>query len=71
MLYEVGNGRHELIVADEGRSLPDDFSPGAPSKSLGMRVVRSLAKQLGGELTAGRRPDGGSCFKVSFSESHR
>ena len=69
--YEVENGRHELIVADEGRSLPENFDPAAASKRLGMRVVRSLAKQLGGELTAGRRPDGGSCFKVSFPGSLR
>ena len=68
--YEVSNGTHELIVSDEGRHLPHDFDPAAASKSLGMRVVRSLAKQLGGELTAGRRPDGGSCFKVTFSENH-
>lgn len=70
VVYEVGNGSHELIVSDEGRNLPDQFDPAAASKSLGLRVVRSLAKQLGGELTAGRRPDGGSCFKVTFSERH-
>jgi len=71
VLYEVGNGRHELIISDEGRNLPEDFDPTAASKSLGMRVVNSLAKQLGGKLTAGRRPDGSSCFKVSFPDSHR
>ena len=69
VLYEIENNRHSLIVSDEGRDLPDNFNPAAASKSLGMRVVRSLAGQLGGELTAGRRPDGGSCFKVSFPES--
>ncbi|MEO7564739.1 MAG: histidine kinase dimerization/phosphoacceptor domain -containing protein, partial [Sphingomicrobium sp.] len=68
VLYEIENERHVLIVSDEGRDLPDDFDPAGASKSLGMRVVRSLAKQLGGELSAGRRPDGGSCFKVSFVE---
>lgn len=66
ILYEVENGVHSVIVSDEGRDLPDDFDPADSSKSLGMRVVRSLAKQLGGELSAGRRPDGGSCFKVAF-----
>lgn len=69
VLYEVQNGGHSLIVCDEGCNLPDDFDPAVASKSLGMQVVRSLAKQLGGELTAGRRPDGSSCFRVSFSES--
>ena len=68
--YEVANGTHDLIVSDEGRDLPDGFDPAAATKSLGMRVVRSLATQLGGDLTAGRRPDGGSCFKVAFSRSN-
>ena len=66
VLFENGVGAHALIVSDEGRDLPDNFDPSAPSKSLGMRVVTSLANQLGGKLTAGRRPDGGSCFKVAF-----
>ncbi|MEO6433925.1 MAG: histidine kinase dimerization/phosphoacceptor domain -containing protein [Sphingomicrobium sp.] len=66
VLYEIEKEMHALIVSDEGRDLPDDFNPAAASKSLGMRVVRSLAKQLGGELTSGRRPDGGSSFRVSF-----
>lgn len=64
--YEIGEGRHELIVSDDGKSLPEGFDPSATGKSLGMRVVTSLAAQLGGDLTAGQRPDGGSCFKVSF-----
>ena len=64
--YEIGADRHALIVSDEGRYLPTDFDPAQASQSLGMRIVRSLAGQLGGELTSGHRPDGGSCFKVSF-----
>ncbi len=69
VLFENENGTHALIVSDEGRDLPDNFDPSAASKSLGMRVVTTLANQLGGELTAGRRPDGGSCFKVAFPSS--
>ncbi|MDP9057566.1 MAG: GAF domain-containing protein [Pseudomonadota bacterium] len=64
--YEIEGNQHALIVSDEGRDLPKDFDPTVASQSLGMRVVTSLAKQLGGELTSGHRPDGGSCFKVSF-----
>jgi two-component sensor histidine kinase len=64
--YEIEADRHTLIVSDDGRDLPEDFDPAAASQSLGMRVVMSLARQLGGDLTSGRRPDGGSCFKVSF-----
>ena len=71
VLFENGVGAHALIVSDEGRDLPDNFDPSAASKSLGMRVVTSLANQLGGELTAGHRPDGGSCFKVAFPSARR
>ncbi len=69
VLYEAGPDGHTLIVSDEGRNLLADFDPAAASQSLGMRVVISLARQLNGQLTAGRRPDGGTCFKVAFPES--
>lgn len=68
--YEIEGEHHSLIVSDEGRDLPKDFDPTAASQSLGMRVVTSLADQLGGKLTSGHRPDGGSCFKVSFLARH-
>ncbi|MCR5869732.1 MULTISPECIES: sensor histidine kinase [unclassified Sphingomonas] len=64
--YEIEANQHALIVSDDGRDLPKDFDPTATSQSLGMRVVVSLARQLGGVLTSGHRPDGGTCFKVSF-----
>ena len=64
--FEIDGDDYEIIVSDEGRDLPKDFDPAAASSSLGMRVVTSLARQLGGELTSGQRPDGSSCFKVSF-----
>lgn len=38
-------------VADDGIGLPDGFEIGRSSKSLGMRVVGSLTRQLGGTLT--------------------
>ena len=64
--YEIQGDQHALIVSDEGRDLPKDFDPAAATRGLGMRVVTSLAQQLGGQLTSGKRPKGGSCFKVSF-----
>ena len=64
--YEIEANQHTLIVSDEGRDLPKDFDPAAASQSLGMQVVVSLARQLGGVLTSGHRPDGGTCFKVAF-----
>lgn len=64
--YEIEGNQHALIVSDDDRDLPKDFDPAAARKSLGMRAVVSLALQLGGVLTTGHKPDGGSCFKVSF-----
>ena len=66
VVYEIDETGHSLIVSDEGTSLPEGFDPQAANNGLGMRVVTSLARQLGGELTSGRRPSGGSCFKVAF-----
>lgn len=67
VIYETGPDGHALIVSDEGRSLPESFDPAATRQSLGMRVVISLARQLGGRLTAGRHPDDRTFFRVSFA----
>ena len=67
--YRVSEGIHQLIVCDRGQGLPPEFDPAAPRPSLGMRVVMSLSKQLGGSLHAGQRPDGeGACFTVRFPD---
>lgn len=68
--YEIDPTHHTLIVSDDGRDLPKDFRPAGATQSLGMQVVMSLAAQLGGELTSGHRPDGGTCFKVVFPAPH-
>ncbi|MCJ2026498.1 sensor histidine kinase [Methylobacterium sp. J-067] len=44
-------GTLTVEVADDGVGLPAGFEIGRASKSLGMRVVGSLARQLGGTLT--------------------
>lgn len=68
--YAQEAGTHRIIVCDEGEGLPADFDPAASNKSLGMRVVTSLARQLGGTLSAADREDTpGSCFTVSFTGS--
>ena len=59
-----------LVVCDEGPGLPADFKPAGPNAGLGMRVITTLATQLGGTLDAGRRADGsGACFTVRFPSS--
>lgn len=58
--------RHDGLVvevADDGVGLPPDFEIGRASKSLGMRVVGSLTRQLGGQLTTPETPRG-ACFRL-------
>ncbi len=65
--YRVNGGTHELSVCDEGEGLPSDFDPGK-SSGLGMNVVTTLARQLGGRFGVGPNPAGrGSCFTVAFA----
>ncbi len=66
--YKVDGGMHELIVCDEGEGLPAGFDPEQSVKGLGMRVVKTLASQLGGHMAASANPTGrGSCFTVAFA----
>jgi two-component sensor histidine kinase/HAMP domain-containing protein len=44
--FRCGAGRAELLVADDGAG----FDPNAAPEALGLRLVRALAGQLGGEL---------------------
>jgi two-component sensor histidine kinase len=65
--YAAAEGAHQLVVCDEGPGLAPDFDLDGNRTSLGMRIIGSLVKQLGGKLSAGHRPDGkGACFKVAF-----
>ncbi|KAA0119932.1 GAF domain-containing protein [Methylobacterium sp. P1-11] len=50
-------------VTDDGIGLPAGFEIGRASKSLGMRVVGSLTRQLGGSLTIPAR-ETGTCFRL-------
>lgn len=54
----------ELAVADEGCGLPDDFVL-ERTASLGMTVIQSLARQLGGSVSFERRAKG-TRFAVVF-----
>jgi two-component system, sensor histidine kinase PdtaS len=57
---------HSLSVVDNGPGLPPGFDP-AKSKGLGMRIVLSLVKQIGGELHILPGDNGcGACFRVTF-----
>jgi two-component sensor histidine kinase len=58
---------YALSVSNGGPPLPEAFDPGA-SKGLGMKIIQSFTKQIGGELRIGRGDDGhGARFTVLFS----
>jgi two-component sensor histidine kinase len=57
---------HSLSVSNDGPALPEGFDPGA-STGLGMRIIQSFTRQIGGELRIGRGDDGeGARFTVLF-----
>ena len=57
---------YALSVANDGPALPEGFGPGA-SNGLGMKIIQSFVRQIGGELRIGRGDDGsGARFTVVF-----
>lgn len=67
VIYRVKGDRRELSVCDQGPGVPADFDV-AKSEGLGMKVVRVLAKQLGGRVEVMPNQNGhGACFRVSFA----
>jgi two-component system, sensor histidine kinase PdtaS len=57
---------HSLSVLDDGPGLPTGHDP-TESKGLGMKIISSLVKQIGGNLQIGRgKNDRGARFTVTF-----
>jgi two-component sensor histidine kinase len=57
---------HSLSVLDDGPGLPAGYDPAA-SKGLGMKIISSLAKQIGGKLKIAPGEHGrGATFTVAF-----
>lgn len=65
-LKEKESGIFEMTVRDSGPGLPADFNL-AKARSLGLRLVRRLSKQLYGSSTY--HFDGGAQFLVTFKET--
>jgi two-component sensor histidine kinase/ActR/RegA family two-component response regulator len=63
----MGEGRVRVSVADDGVGLPVGFDGGQSGTSIGMRVVHSMAAQLGSALEAGPAGGPGSCLSVTFA----
>jgi two-component sensor histidine kinase len=67
----VPDGRWlELAVIDDGIGPPDGFDA-ARADSLGLRIARTLAEQLGGQFTLTRQAAGGSVTQLRFPIDRR
>ncbi|MBB5261748.1 ATP-binding protein [Rhizobium leguminosarum] len=60
-----GDGTLRLSVDDDGKGLPADFDPSTTS-SLGVRLITSISRQLGGE-PKWVRLSRGTRFALEFS----
>ena len=67
---EPGKGWLTLTVADDGAGLPAGFNP-AQSSSLGLKIARSLAEQLGGTFTLTANAPLGTVARLHFPVDRR
>jgi two-component sensor histidine kinase len=61
-LKKAADGAYELRFSDRGRGLPEGFDLGE-TKSLGLKVIRGTARQLGGSVEI-KRLDKGTEFLI-------
>jgi len=64
-LARTGAEEARLVIADDGRGLPEDFRPEA-SAGIGMRLITGLVGQIGGQLACSNDPEGGARFEIVF-----
>ena len=57
--------RHLISIADDGPGLPADFKPDE-GKGLGMKIIRALINEIGGELRIVRGENHRGHFAISF-----
>ena len=62
-LHKVSENGYALSVSDDGPGLPEGFNPAA-TQGLGMKIVTSLARQIGGQMRLAFG-DGGKGTQVS------
>lgn len=62
---DQAGARISLLVGDDGAGVPAGFDP-AGTKSLGLQIVKILARQLSGELSIER--GAATTFRVTFPE---
>jgi two-component sensor histidine kinase len=65
--YAIRGETHALSIRDDGEGLPPGFDLEQSSSGLGMKVVKALAMQLGGHVSAAANPGArGCCFTVAL-----
>lgn len=62
---EGGPGQYRLCVKDTGKGLDANLDIDK-TKSLGLKLVRTLTRQINGQLTI--VPNPGASFEIAFSE---
>ena len=67
-LHPVPGDGYQLTVSDNGAGLPGGLDLEAPP-SLGLRLVKMLARQLDGVLEVDRMGNHGTAFRISFPGS--
>lgn len=67
---EPSTGWLTLTVTDDGAGLPEAFDPSKAS-SLGLRIAKALAQQLGGKFTLTANSPQGTIAKVRFPVDRR
>ena len=67
VVFETQGETYRLSVSDEGPGLPQGAAP-KTTKSLGMRAIQALVRQLEGEFIVGQ-PQIGATFAVVFPRS--
>ncbi len=65
-LKKLETGRFQLAISDDGVGLPEGLQV-EKAKSLGLRLVRILTGQIGGELNFASK-EGRTTFTVTFSD---
>lgn len=65
-LTHVSSNEYKLIISDTGKGLPDNFDI-KNSNTLGLKLVQTLTRQIGGELEMGGAK-GGLC-NIQFKEA--
>ena len=63
--HQIGEDQFEIVVKDDGIGLPADFDIDT-SPTLGLRLVKTLVRQIDGELET--RRNGGTEFRIRFCD---